>query len=175
MREWSTAARCATCGGYHEPVVTPPAPRVLSREVLESLPSFLGRTEAPRLLAELAETRITRAVAEVGDELVESVLIRFRHAGARGFAAWHNGAGQGVTLVLPQLRRLSVEVFRIEFGLLKLRYVMCDLPNCYQEIRAKADGWPRVHKNRAGQPCTVARVMINSPWFVGPLREGDSR
>lgn len=173
-REWGTAARCGGCGGYHEPVAAPPAPVVLAHGPLETLPRTLARTDAPRLVAELQQTSITWALAEVGDEAVESVLVRFRHEGVEGYAAWHNGAGQGVTLVRPQLRRTTVEQLRIELGTVKLVHVLCTLPNCAQEVRAKQDGYPRVHNNRAGKKCTVARALLNSPWFVGPLPEGEA-
>jgi hypothetical protein len=178
-REWSSAGRCAVCGGFHEtPPVTPrSAPRVLQpARRLEALPKDLARTDAPRLVAELQESVITHALAEdpETDELVESILIRFRHAGVIGFAAWHNGVGQGVTLQRPMMRRTTVEQLRIELGTLQLQHVTCELPNCFQVIRATQAGRPRAHKNRAGQKCTLGRVLLNSPWPIGPQREEDS-
>ncbi len=171
MREWGTAARCAVCGGYHEPATAGAPPAVLQpAKTLETLPRTLSRTDAAVLVRELAEVRITQALAEVGDELVDSVLVRFRHAGVVGYAAWHNGVAQGVTLLRPQPRQLRVEQLRIELGLLKLEYVTCELPNCFHEIRAKQDGRPRAHKNRLGQPCTLGRVLLMSPWPIGPER-----
>jgi hypothetical protein len=145
-----------------------------SAKVLEYLPRTLARTDAPRLLRELQHVVITHALAELGDELHESIVLRFRHGGVVGFAAWHNGVGQGVTLVRPMPRRLAVEQLRIELGLLQLEFVTCELPNCWQQVRATLKGLPRAHKNRAGQQCTLGRALIRSPWFVGPLREGES-
>jgi hypothetical protein len=165
------AARCEVCGGYHVAGSRPPAPVVLqAAKTLEHLPRMLSRTDAPRLIRELQQTRVTQALAEVGDELVESVLVRFRHEGVAGFAAWHNGVGQGVTLLRPMPRQVTIEQLRIELGLLQLQYVTCELPQCFQEIRATAQGRPRAHKNRAGQKCTLGRVLLRSPWFVGPER-----
>ena len=175
-RTWSTiGARCDTCAGFHLPIADPPAPRVLQpAKKLDVLPRTLARTDAPRLLRELQHAVITHALAELGDELLESVLLRFRHGGVAGFVAWHNGVGQGVFLLRPMLRTLTVEQLRIELGLLQLQYVTCELPNCWQEIRATLKGQPRAHKNRAGQQCTLGRALLRSPWFVGPLPERES-
>ena len=170
-RTWATiGARCEVCGGFHAPVADPPAPVVLQPAmVLDALPKGLARTDAPRLIRELQHTRITHALAETGGELLESVLVRFQHGGVAGFAAWHNGVGQGVYLVRPMLRTLTVEQLRIELGLLVPAFVTCELPNCWQRVRATQKGYPYAHKNRAGQKCTVARALICSPWFVGPV------
>lgn len=170
-RTWtSIASRCDTCLGFHAPEVRPPAPVVLQpAKKLEVLPRTLARTDAPRLIRELQHVVITHALAELGDELLESVLLRFRHGGVAGFVAWHNGVGQGVFLTRPMLRTLTVEQLRIELGLFVPEYVTCELPNCWQEVRATLKRYPRAHKNRAGQPCTVARALIRSPWFVGPV------
>ncbi len=169
-RAWSPAALCSNCGGFHEPLPpAPPSPVVLqAAKKLEVLPRTLARTDAPRLARELQRVRITHALAEDGDELVESVLLRFQHGGVSGFIAWHNGVGQGATLTRPMPRRLTVEQLRIELGLLEVVQVTCELPNCWQKVRARQDGRPRAHKNRAGAPCTLGRVLLRSPWFVGP-------
>jgi hypothetical protein len=169
-RTWGGAARCETCAGYHEPAPASAAPVVLqAAKTLEHLPRMLSRTEAPKLVRELQQVAITHALAEDGDELIESILLRFRHGAVEGFVAWHNGAGTGVTLLRPMPRRVTIEQLRIELGLLKLEYVTCQLPNCFHEIRAKQDGTPRAHKNRLGRPCTLGRVLLNSPWFIGPV------
>lgn len=174
-RAWSAAGRCEVCTGYHDPLPVTPAPVVLqAAKKLEVLPRMLSRTDAPRLVRELQRVQITHALAEDGDELVESVLLRFEHGGVVGFIGWHNGVGQGVTLLRPMLRRLTVEQLRIELGLLQVVQVTCELPNCFQTVRARRDGRPYVHKNRAGEKCTLGRVLLRSPWFVGPEREASS-